>query len=149
ITPSSGQFFRRAYIPMVMEVHAPNAESNRSYGVGPEFVPPAAAGSSAVKRCEPATISCAKLTALPRTTTFGSRIDGCDGTCCDTFMQPSEALRGARHSRRLRRIRIEFACTHDLNSVFLPIPGHHLGYPDYAYFSLTPQAMRVPEFPEG
>src|SRR5271163_5011289 len=125
MTPSSGQFFRLAYIPIVMEVHAPNAESNRSYGVGPELVPPAAAGSSAVRRCEPATISCAKLTALPRTTTFGSRIDGCDEICCDTFMQPSEALRGARDSRRLRRIRIEFAGMPDLNSLFLPIRGHH------------------------
>src|SRR5271170_4108603 len=112
---------------MVMEVHAPNAESNRSYGVGPEFVPPAAAGSSAVRRCEPAAISCAKLTALPRTTTFGSGIDRCDEICCDTFMQPSEALRSARHSRRPRRIRIEFAGVHDLDSVFLPIHSQRLG----------------------
>ena len=41
----------------------PSEARSRSYGVGPVSVPPARAGSSLRKRCEPATISWAKPSA--------------------------------------------------------------------------------------
>jgi hypothetical protein len=31
----------------------------------------------------------------------------------------------------------------------VPIHVHHACYPDRSYFSMTPQAMRAPEFPAG
>src|SRR5260370_21821055 len=52
-----------------MEVQAPKIASSKSWVVGPVSAPPAAKGSSAVKGCRPARISCANPAALPRTTT--------------------------------------------------------------------------------
>ena len=52
---------------------------------------------------------------------------------------------GARHARRLRRVRIEFASTHDLDSVFLPIHVRHPSLSRQEYFSMTPQTMRAQE----
>ena len=64
VTRWSGHCFRRAYIATVIEVQDPSEAKSRSYGVGPVSVPPARAGSSLRKRCEPATISWAKPSAV-------------------------------------------------------------------------------------
>ncbi len=72
VTRWSGHCFRRAYIATVIEVQEPSEAKSRSYGVGPVSVPPARAGSSLRKRCEPATISWAKPSPVPRTITTPS-----------------------------------------------------------------------------
>ena len=72
VTRWSGHCFRRAYIAMVIDVQDPSEARSRSYGVGPVSVPPARDGSSLRKRCEPATMSWAKPSPVPRTITTPS-----------------------------------------------------------------------------